>query len=446
MLLTIPYNFTPREYQKNLYNAISTNKYKRAFCIWHRRAGKDKTLINLMIRKAMDRVGTYVYILPTYVMARNIIWRGMDARGIRFLSHIPDQIIKRKSDQEMEIELTNGSIIKMMGSEDPDRLRGINPIGVIFSEYAFVKPNVWDIIRPILVENGGWAVFNTTPNGKNHGYDLFMSVRDNEEWYAELLTVEQTKAITQEDIEKERQAGMSEEMIQQEFYCSFEIGAVGSIWGTDLAQIKKKGHIGFVPYNPNLPIEMFWDLGRKDATAIWLRQTDRGKLNYIYYYEASGTTVESDAKNIREAGFNKIDRIILPHDAKQERKESLTSIEQQVRNIFPNSEVTVLPADNVIAGIRKARSILGRCFFDEVNCSEGIRRLENYKKKYNRSKQAYEDSPFHDENSHGADAFRYSAVSYVEDLPEKDKEIYDEYRGIRRSMYQENNFNDLTPF
>ena len=101
-------------------------------------------------------------------------------------------------------------------------IMGTNPIGCVFSEYSIQNPIAWDYIRPILVENGGWAIFAYTPRGMTHGYKLYNTARKNPHiWFSELLTIRDTGVVTEEDIEQERAGGMPEDLIEQEFFCSF---------------------------------------------------------------------------------------------------------------------------------------------------------------------------------------------------------------------------------
>ena len=116
-----------------------------------------------MVKKAIEKIGVYFYFLPTYTQAKKIIWDGIDNNGFKFLDHIPEKITKNKNGQEMKIELINGSIIQLIGTDNYDAIRGTNPIGCVFSEYAFQNPMAWEVVKPILKLNGGWAIFNTTP-------------------------------------------------------------------------------------------------------------------------------------------------------------------------------------------------------------------------------------------------------------------------------------------
>jgi phage terminase large subunit len=147
--ITIPFNFEPRSYQVPLLSAIDSG-VKRAVSIWHRRSGKDKTLINLVAKKMFERVGTYYYFFPTYSQGKKILWDGMDRMGMKFTDHIPSAVRKRTNDQEMKIEIVNGSMFQVIGTDNIDSIVGTNPIGCIFSEYSLQNPKAWDFVRPIL--------------------------------------------------------------------------------------------------------------------------------------------------------------------------------------------------------------------------------------------------------------------------------------------------------
>lgn len=199
---------------------------KRAAVVWHRRSGKDKTFLNFTIKKMMERVGAYYYLFPTREQAKKVIWEGIDKDGMAFLDHFPKELIENRNDTEKKIKLKNGSIFQIAGTDDFDSLMGTNPIGIVFSEYSLQNPRAWDFFRPILSENGGWAVFNFTPRGMNHAHKLLSIARDNPDtWFSEVLTVDDTKTIQMSAIEAERKEGMPEELVQQEYWCKFIDGA-----------------------------------------------------------------------------------------------------------------------------------------------------------------------------------------------------------------------------
>ena len=406
--ITIPYKFTPRDYQIPLISCIDRG-YKRAVCIFHRRAGKDKTLINLITKEALKRVGVYYYLFPTYKQGRKIIWQGIDKAGMKFTDHIPEEIRKRTNDQEMMIELKNGSIIQIIGTDDIDRIVGTNPVGCVFSEYSLQNPKAWDLLRPILAENEGWAVFNYTPRGKNHGYELYEMAKNNPKWFAQILTVDDTKAISQEAIEEERLAGMDEDLIQQEFYCSFEAAIQGAYYAKQINKANEDGRITNVPYVENLPVYTVWDLGVGDSTAIWFVQLVNQEIRIIDYYEAQGEGLPYYAKVLDEKGY-KYGGHYAPHDIQVREMGSGLSRLETARSLGINFQV--VKNISIDDGINAARTIFNRCWFDKEKTKQGVNCLVNYHKEYDEKRKEYKNIPYHDWSSHGADAFRYLAVQF----------------------------------
>lgn len=222
--IEIPYNFTPREYQVPFLDAMECG-YKRAVTEWHRRSGKDKTFINFTAKQMTQRVGLYAYLFPTYKQARKVIWNGMDKDGFKFMDHFPEELRIKTNNTDMSVTIYNNSIFQLFGTDDIDDFMGTNPVGCVFSEYSLQVEGAFAHVRPILRENGGWAVFNFTPRGRGHAWRLANMAAGNKYWFYQKLTVDDTKkpdgtpVVTPEDIQQDRDEGMSEPMIQQEYFC-----------------------------------------------------------------------------------------------------------------------------------------------------------------------------------------------------------------------------------
>lgn len=223
--ITIPYRFSAREYQIPILKAWDSG-IKRLFWVAHRRSGKDKTIFANLPKKMLERKGTYYYFLPTYSQAKKVIWSGADKDGFRFLDHFPKEIVKEINQSDMKIELKNGSILLMVGADNIDRIVGTNPVGVVFSEYSLMKPDVWNFISPILRENDGWAVFIMTPRGTNHAWDLMQTVKNDKNWFVQTLTVDDTKALSAENL-AEAKNEMPQDLFKQEYYCTFLDNGLG---------------------------------------------------------------------------------------------------------------------------------------------------------------------------------------------------------------------------
>ena len=211
-----------RKYQKPIWNYMMQDRLGlRGVTVWPRRNGKDLTAINIMAGKALQRKGLYLYIAPYANQVRSIIWEGSDGTGQRFRDYIPREVVTRTLDQSMKLWLSNGSLIQLVGSDNPDAIVGTNPLGIIFTEFSLHKGGIWQFMRPVLAENGGWALFNGTPRGMNHFYDMAMMAESREKWFYEKLTADDTGFPTPEQIEEERLDGMPDSLVEQEFYTSW---------------------------------------------------------------------------------------------------------------------------------------------------------------------------------------------------------------------------------
>lgn len=422
--ITIPYGYEPRHYQVNILNALDDG-VRNACWIVHRRGGKDTTMWNYVIKRAYLEPGIYYYFLPTFAQAKRVIWDGMINEGKRMLDYIPKAIIDgNPNNTEMKVWIKGAhgqSLIQLVGAENYDGVMGTNPKGVVFSEWSLMDPMVYDFVKPILAANNGWCVFVYTPRGKmNHGWDLAEIARKNpKDWFFEILTVRDTGVLTEEQIESERRKGMPEDMIQQEFYCSFSRGQEGSYYGKQMEQLRLKGHIGHVDFDPAVPVRTYWDLGIGDSTAIWFAQFIGKEIHLINYYENSGEGLAHYHRILDEYRRDVhcvYDLHVAPHDIKARELSTGKTRLETARRLGLNFRVA--PKLSIESGIEAVRMMLNRCWFDEKRCDLGIKCLSNYRKMYNEKFRVYGDSPLHDGTSHCCDAFRVLATTESDFRPE----------------------------
>ena len=416
--ISIPNNWEPRKHQFALWQYMQSGG-KRGVAVWHRRAGKDSLSINWTAAAAFSRVGVYWHMLPEGRQGRKVIWDGIDSQGRRIIDQaFPLELRTNTRNDEMRIELKNGSIWQVVGSDGYNSLVGANPVGVVFSEYSISKPSAWDYIRPILAENGGWAMFIFTPRGRNHGHKLYQIAKNNPAWFAEILTVADTGVLSAEAIADERSSGMEESMIEQEYYCSFEGALVGSYYGKLLNELDSKNQITQVNYDPAIPVHTFWDLGYSDDTAIWFAQVLKGEIHIIDYYAAHGQDVPHYAEALKSKPYKYAKWHWLPHDA---RAKTLSangrSIEQQLNLL--GFATRIAPELSVQDGIQAVRITLPRCWFDADKCNDGLEALRQYQREWSEDMRSFKDHPKHDWTSHSADAFRYLALAWREVIDPK---------------------------
>lgn len=356
----------------------------------------------------MKKVCVIYYIFPTYSQAKKVIWDSITNTGERILDYIPDEIATKNS-AEMKIRFVNGSLLQLVGSDNFDSLMGTNPQGVVFSEYALQDPRAYQFMRPILTANDGWALFISTPRGKNHLWELYQIAKQNPEWFCLKLTVEDTQHISMHDIEKERAEGiMSEDLIQQEYYTSFEMGVEGAYYAKYLDKMRVKGQIGTVPYEIGFKVHTAWDIGVRDSTSIIFFQTIGQTVRIIDFYEKSKEGLEHYVKVLNSKPYT-YGKHIGPHDiAVKEFGSGMTRIEK-AKHL--GITFTVAPNISVIDGIESVRSAFSKIWIDETNCKDLIKALENYRQEYDVKRKVYKDNPLHNWASHAADSARYLCVS-----------------------------------
>ena len=345
-------------------------KINRACVLWHRRCGKDVTLWNLIIKKTFEKKGIYYYFLPTYAQAKKIIWDGINNDGFKFIDYVPRELLGAKNGTELKMTMhtakregdkitgidLNGSVIQLIGTDNIDAIRGTNPIGCVFSEYAFQNPQVWDVIKPILKVNGGWAIFNTTPNGENHAYDLWNMANDEDDWFCQKLTIEDTNVLNEQDMDEERREGMPEEMIKQEYYCSFSAGVVGSYYIDYFNKAKEENRITTVPYEQGVDVNTSWDLGVNDTNAIWFWQRVGKEIRLIDYYEDNGEGLQFYLDILKKKEYN-YGTHFFPHDLAVREYTSGKSREDSLRE-FGITNYQIIPKLSIEDGINCVRRTL----------------------------------------------------------------------------------------
>jgi hypothetical protein len=408
------------------FNAMDKGA-KRACLVWHRRAGKDSSVLNYTSKAMFERVGNYWHLFPKQTQARRAIWNGVDGEGHKIINRtFPKDLRIRESQQEMLIEYANGSTWQLCGSDNYDGLVGSNPVGVVFSEWSLCDPRAWDYIRPMLAENGGWAIFIYTARGKNHGYTLYEMAKRNENWHCELLTVDDTKradgtpVIGPEIIQEEKDAGMSDDMIQQEYYCSFEAAIPGAIYGREIAQAYKDKRICKLPIETSLPVHTAWDLGisNSDAMSIWFFQVYGKEVRLIHYYEEHNYGMEHYINYMHK--FRDKHNILwgehlAPHDIEVRELMSGKSRRDQAREMGINFRTVTRPRRKA-EGHQAVRMLFKQFWIDDNYAALGLSCLSEYQYEFDEKKKVYRDQPLHNAASHGADAVQTLALGMREHM------------------------------
>lgn len=185
----------------------------------------------------------------------------------------------------------------------------------------------------------------------------------------------------------------------------------GAYYVNEMQRLRAEGRIRRVPYQPGVPVDTYWDLGRRDTTAIWFHQNVAGEDRFIHAYENSGESLDHFAEYLLSRGYV-FGIHYLPHDASYERltkeHKGAKTFEGMLAELLPGHRFEIIPRiDRVQTGIDQTRMKLrGNVYIDETECADGIIAMDNYRKKYNEKQDTYMDEPLHDRYSNFADAIR----------------------------------------
>lgn len=403
--IVIPY--CPRPLQLEIHTALEANRFGVVVC--HRRFGKTVLAVNHLIKGALTcnkERPRFGYIAPTYRQGKAIAWD--------YLKHYSRPIPGMDpNESELRVELPNASQVRIYGADNPDALRGIYLDGVVLDEFGLMQGKVWsEVIRPALADRGGWAMFIGTPNGKNAFWELRDYAAITPGWFLTTHKASETGIIPQAELDAARST-MSEDAYAQEFECSFEASVRGAIYAKEMAALRQQDRIKPINYEPMIPVDTAWDLGRNDSTAIWFVQMHNNEARFIDYYEASGEALGHYVNLLKSKPYT-YGRHILPHDARvvdlseptgRSRLEILGSLGIQAE---------VCPSLSLDDGIEAGRMFLKRAWFAEEACKLGVECLQNYRREENVRTGELKTLPVHDWASHGADAFRYAAIALSE--------------------------------
>jgi phage terminase large subunit len=413
--------FRMRSYQREPYLAKKRG-CKRFVEVLHRRAGKDRNWLNITLLSMLEQVGVYFHVFPSLNQARRDIWDNIIEDRYDGVTHrynvvdaaFPEELRAAggKNETEMSIKLVNGSVWQLMGAdtrESIERMRGPNPIGIVLSEYAFMRHDPWPTLSPVLAENGGWIAFPSTPNVEDDNFHtIYRLAMGNPNWFHQLKTVEDTRrdakgesgdpVITIEEIEDMRRANIREEDIQREYYCSFRGYTHGTIYGDLVQQAELDGRITRVPYTVNYPVGVCFDLGHSDAMVMWFYQRQMNSILFIDYWESTQKDIKDALRVMREAKPYMYGRVVLPWDG---RSAADYMEAMHVRNVHVCDRPESLQSE-----IEMVRREFSRFYFDSERCARGIEALRKYARKWDDDKKSFTKEPVHNQYSHGADALR----------------------------------------
>jgi len=329
---------------------------------------------------------------------------------------------------ETEIRGKNGTLFTFSGlaTHTVDSIKSIEGVDVCWVEEAqTVSKRSWEILLPTIRKPGSevWVSFNPAlitddtyqrfvvsppPNCQT----VFINWYDNP-WFPEELRSDMEHLKALDPVAYANVWGGECKTIVD-----------GAIYRTELEALEQGGRLASIPYDPVLPVNTFWDLGVSDSTCIWFTQQTGREIRVIDYYEASGEGLPHYAAILNGKGYV-YGKHYAPHDIQvRELGSGRSRIETAATLGIKFQMAPNIPIED---GIHAARMILPRCYFDKAKTTRGFECLANYRREYNEKMGEFKSTPVHDWASHGADAFRYLAVSLQDEKPKREVEVSRRY-------------------
>lgn len=424
-ILIPPANWEWRAYQRPAWEYLNAGG-KRCVLLWPRRHGKDEMAMWWTCQAAHRRVGTYWHMLPLATQARKAIWEAVDPHtGRRRIdAWFPQELRSATRDVDMLIRFHNGSTWQVVGSDHYDSLVGTSPAGIVYSEWALSNPSAWTYLSPILEENGGWAIFVTTPRGENHATGMHDFASRTPGWFAEHLTAYDCNVFSRDQLTSIRTELVDflgedegDAKFRQEYLCDRAAATPGAYYAPLMQRAADEDRICDLPHQPGHPVETYWDLGVADDTAIWFIQRIGGMLHVIDFYEGRGEGAPhyvEVCESKRKAGKWIWGQHIGPHDARARDWSvgipRIAVLDQLGFHMEVQGATALTEAGYRADGIDAVRRTLPLCRFDATRCKRGIDALRGYHRKWDDVRKAYGKNPEHDWTSHAADAFRVMAM------------------------------------
>ena len=412
MVITIPYK--PRHWAEALH--LSSKRW--VTLVLHRRAGKTTAVLNHLQRDCIRTANAqFAYIGPTYKQSKRVAWDiakkiSIDIPGIDY------------NESELTIKYPNGSKLILVGSDNPDSLRGMALWGVGFDEYSQQPSNIFsEIISKCLADHLGYAIFFGTPKGKNEFYRIYQNARNNPEWIAVFKTIDDSlkeetgETITNlsqalaDDRKLVEQGLMTQDEFNQEWYCSFEAAIKGAYYATQIATARQQNRIKFVPYDPSLPVFMVSDLGVGQAFATGFYQKSGGELRMIDYWEGQNTDGIPQAVKAAKDKPYIYRKWFLPHDAQANSIDTGQTRVKTIKDLWPGIKVEIVEKLSVDDGINKGKLMWAHLWIDESKCHLFLDYIPQYRQRWDENRGMFLEEPYHDFTSHGADVHRMAAIA-----------------------------------
>lgn len=316
---------------------------------------------------------------------------------------------------DTEIRGKNGSAFLFAGllQHTIDSIKSFEGVDRVWVEEAHsVSKKSWDVLVPTIRKPGSeiWATFNPQLDsdevyarfvlaGRADCVALKVNYSENP-WFPQVLEDER--------LEAKRTMKPAEYEYVWEGKCLPAVD--GAIYFDEVSAAEEQGRIRDVPHDPLLKVHAIWDLGWNDSMSIILAQRSASEIRIIDYIEDSHRTLVDYAQDLNAMRYQ-WGTDWLPHDGYSKDFKTGKSAQEILTAVGRNVPSTLdqVPRMDIEGGIKAARLVFPRIYFDKTKAARLIECLKRYRRHINQTTNE-PGQPLHDEYSHGADAFRYLCV------------------------------------
>lgn len=307
-----------------------------------------------------------------------------------------------------EIRGRNGSLFVFSGlaTHTIDSIKSFEGVDRVWVEEAQgVSGKSWTTLVPTIRKEGSEIWMTLNPNmDTDETWMRFCAVpaddtvliqvnwRDNP-WFPAVLNEERLKDLVRDPIEYEHIWEGKPRRV-----------AEGAIYRHEIERVYADKRVCPLPYDPLLPVHTVWDLGWNDAMTIAFVQRTPHEVRIIDYIEDSHRTLDWYVGEIEKRAW-RWGSDFIPHDGRARNTQTGKSTYEHLLALGRPVK-DPLPQASVEEGIKAARMVWPKCYFDTSRTQRLLECLKRYRRQIN-AETREPMGPLHDEYSHGADCFRY---------------------------------------
>lgn len=422
--------FIPKVHQAALHHDIRQREWvSNSLWVCPRRWGKTIFCIIELLTMAIEKANTtklpflrYGHVFPDLTNAKKVAWEDWlhYTQGLPFLksnsvSATVSFMVYSKYGKPVKV------IIELIGLKNLQSKRGMKYDGLVLDERGSYPLDFRKVMLPMVSDEtrqptfifGIGTPFEETDFWDEHDKFKGFEKKGNLAYHTFWTNFEKSRHIPPDKYE-ELKDQLSPEEFAIEIDCRRGVQTGASYFNYFYNQVVARGGVRNIAHNSAIKTSVICDIGgttqkSKDLFSMWYVQynPELGMYDMINYDELSGVSESSVFTAIQEKKYN-IGQIILPWDADV----GFRSTASMFRDLFPHAPVDVLTRTLKLTGIREARNFFNKVNFDEFNTAQGRKCLKRYSKEFDKQKRIYLSSPRHDQFSHGADAFIYTALAH----------------------------------